>query len=155
MKIYLKMLGCRLNQSEIDTMARQFEQQGHIIVETPDDADQVIVNTCAVTKEAVRSGRKMISGIHRANERAEITVTGCHAQIAPDSIAVLPGVNRVVGNRDKMRIVEQITGEKPEPFDIEPHARQDMIPGVSRTRAFIKVQDGCDNACTFCVTTVA
>jgi threonylcarbamoyladenosine tRNA methylthiotransferase MtaB len=152
MKIHLRMLGCRLNQSEIDTMARQFEQQGHVIVDNPEDADQVIVNTCAVTSDAVKSGRKMIHEIHRANAQAEITVTGCHAQIAPQDIQVLEGVVRVVGNQQKSGIVQQITGKAPEPFDLEPHARNNHL---SRTRAFVKVQDGCDNACTFCVTTIA
>lgn len=155
MKIHLRMLGCRLNQSEIDTMARQFEQQGHEIVDNPALADQVVVNTCAVTSDAVSSGRKLIRELHRANEQAEITVTGCHAQIAPQDIAVLPGVARVVDNAAKDKLVEKITGKPIELFDIEPHDRA-RLPGFgNRTRAFIKVQDGCDNACTFCVTTVA
>lgn len=155
MKIHLQMLGCRLNQSEIDTLARQFEQQGHTIVDTAEDADHIVVNTCAVTSQAVRSGRQLIRGLNRANDTAQITVTGCHAQIAPDDIAVLPGVNRVVDNREKMSIVGQITGKQPEPFDTEPHERDKSLPGTGHTRAFIKVQDGCDNACTFCITTVA
>ncbi|MAU13059.1 MAG: tRNA (N(6)-L-threonylcarbamoyladenosine(37)-C(2))-methylthiotransferase MtaB [Anaerolineaceae bacterium] len=156
MKVHLRMLGCRLNQSEIDTLARQFQQQGHEIVDQPELADEVIVNTCAVTNEAVRSGRQMIRGIHRANEHAKITVTGCHAQIAPDDIAVLPGVAKVVDNQRKMDIVPIITGEEVPTFDREPIERDDLLPGASRrTRAFVKVQDGCDNACTFCITTVA
>jgi threonylcarbamoyladenosine tRNA methylthiotransferase MtaB len=155
MKIHLRMLGCRLNQSEIDTMARQFEQQGHEIVDNPALADQVVVNTCAVTSDAVSSGRKLIRDLHRANDTAEITVTGCHAQIAPQDIAILPGVARVVDNANKDKLVEKITGKATELFDIEPHDRA-RLPGFgNRTRAFIKVQDGCDNACTFCVTTVA
>jgi threonylcarbamoyladenosine tRNA methylthiotransferase MtaB len=155
MKIHLRMLGCRLNQSEIETMARQFEQQGHEIVTDPTLADQVVVNTCAVTADAVTSGRKLIRDLHRQNETAQITVTGCHAQIAPDDIAVLPGVARVVANQHKDALVTQITGQPLEPFDLEPHERH-LRPGEgARTRAFIKVQDGCDNACTFCVTTIA
>jgi threonylcarbamoyladenosine tRNA methylthiotransferase MtaB len=153
MKVHLRMLGCRLNQSEIDTMARQLVQQGHVIVDAPDEADQVIVNTCAVTNDAVKSGRRMIADLHEANTHAEITVTGCHAQIAPQDIAVLPGVKRVVGNREKNTLVTQITGQAVEPFELEPHERDQKH--LTRTRAFVKVQDGCDNACTFCVTTVA
>lgn len=156
MKVHLRMLGCRLNQSEIDTLARQFQQQGHEIVDQPELADEVIVNTCAVTNEAVRSGRQMIRGIHRVNKTAKITVTGCHAQIAPDDIAVLPGVAQVVDNQRKMDIVPIITGADVPTFEREPIERDDMLPGASRrTRAFVKVQDGCDNACTFCITTVA
>jgi threonylcarbamoyladenosine tRNA methylthiotransferase MtaB len=156
MKVHLRMLGCRLNQSEIDTMARHFEQQGHEIVHEAQDADQIIVNTCAVTTEATKSSRKMIRDLNHSNPTADITVTGCYAQISPNDIAVIDGVKRVVGNARKNSIVSDITGQKVELFDIEPHAREER-PGFggNRTRAFIKVQDGCDNACTFCVTTIA
>jgi len=156
MKVHLRMLGCRLNQSEIDMMARQFEQQGHTITDNPDEAEQIIVNTCAVTNEATRSSRKLIRELNRANQTAEITVTGCYAQIQPDDIAIIDGVKRVVGNAEKSGIVTEITGVEVEPFDLEPHARDVTSAGFgARTRAFIKVQDGCDNSCTFCVTTVA
>ncbi|RMG87763.1 MAG: tRNA (N(6)-L-threonylcarbamoyladenosine(37)-C(2))-methylthiotransferase MtaB [Chloroflexi bacterium] len=156
MKVHLRMLGCRLNQSEIDTMARQLVQQGHEIVDDPTTAERVIVNTCAVTNEATRDSRKLIRELNRANPEAEITVTGCYAQISPQDISVLPGVAHVVDNRQKERIVEQITGTPTALFDIEPHARDSVVPGaLGRTRAFVKVQDGCDNACTFCITTVA
>jgi threonylcarbamoyladenosine tRNA methylthiotransferase MtaB len=154
MKVHLRMLGCRLNQSEIDSMARQLEQQGHTIVQSAEEADHVIVNTCAVTHEAVKSGRKMIRDIHRRNDDAKITVTGCHAQIAPEEIQVLPGVARVMSNQEKGKIVSQITGQPTEPYDLEPLEREQSHFAL-RTRAFIKVQDGCDNACTFCITTVA
>ncbi|MGJ3240669.1 MAG: tRNA (N(6)-L-threonylcarbamoyladenosine(37)-C(2))-methylthiotransferase MtaB [Anaerolineae bacterium] len=156
MKVHLRMLGCRLNQSEIDMMSRQFEQQGHTITDSPADADQIIINTCAVTNEATRSSRKLIRELNRSNPQAQITVTGCYAQIQPDEIKVIDGVKRVVNNADKHAIVSEITGVPLEAFDIEPHARNVSSAGAGmRTRAFIKIQDGCDNACTFCVTTVA
>ncbi len=159
MKIHLRMLGCRLNQSEIETMARQFQQQGHEIVDDPALADQIIVNTCAVTHDAVRDSRKLVRQLHRAGDQAAITVTGCYAQIAPDEIAVLPGVARVIDNLGKDDLVPSLTGQPlasldAAPFDVEPIAR-DTPQHLARTRAFVKVQDGCDNACTFCVTTVA
>ncbi len=156
MKVHLRTLGCRLNQSEIDTMARQFSQQGHEIVDDPAQADWFVVNTCAVTKEATRSSRQLIRELSRANTEGEITVTGCYAQIAPDTISVLPNVTQVVDNLSKDQLVESVTGVPFEPFDHEPIHLDEIYPGASgRTRAFIKVQDGCDNACTFCVTTVA
>ena len=136
-------------------MARQFEQQGHTVVSDPAQADEIIVNTCAVTSEAVRSGRRLIRDLHRSSETAAITVTGCHAQIAPQDIQVLPGVTRVVGNREKDDIVPMLTGQPLESYDMEPIQREARPGEGLRTRAFIKVQDGCDNACTFCVTTVA
>lgn len=155
MKIHLRMLGCRLNQAEIEAMARQLEAQGHHITDDPAEADQMIVNTCAVTQDATRSSRKLIRELHRAGENAAISVTGCYAQISPDEINVLPGVARVVDNAGKDSIVEAITGVPVEPFDHEPLGREIAPGALGRTRAFVKVQDGCDNACTFCVTTVA
>ncbi|MDX1995335.1 MAG: tRNA (N(6)-L-threonylcarbamoyladenosine(37)-C(2))-methylthiotransferase MtaB [bacterium] len=155
MKVHLRMLGCRLNQSEIDSMARQFQAQGHEIVDQPDAADWMVVNTCAVTQDASRSSRQLIRELHRANENAQITVTGCYAQIAPHEITTLPGVVRIVDNLGKDTLVEKITGVRVQPFDHEPLARAASAGAAGRTRAFVKVQDGCDNACTFCVTTVA
>jgi threonylcarbamoyladenosine tRNA methylthiotransferase MtaB len=154
MKVHVRHLGCRLNQSEIETMARQFAAQGHELVDDPASAEQIVVNTCAVTLDATRDSRKLIRQLHRASPDAQIAVTGCYAQIAPDEIAVLPGVRRVVGNLEKEALVPQITGQPLEPYDIEPIQRGEP-PWVGRTRAFIKAQDGCDNACTFCVTTIA
>ena len=154
MKVHLKMIGCRLNQSEIDTMARQLQAQGHEIVADPTEADHFVLNTCAVTNEATKTSRKWIRDFHRKNEVGDITVTGCYAHISPTEIAVLPGVSRVLDNQQKETLVPTITGEPLEPFDKEPVER-DSMGLLGRTRAFVKVQDGCDNACTFCVTTVA
>jgi len=146
------MTGCRLNQAELDTMARQFAAQGHEIVREAADADWHVVNTCAVTTQAAASSRKLIRELHRARPDAQITVTGCYAQVAPEAVGKIGGVVRVIDNTGKDTLVEQLTGQTAMPFDAEPVARE-AIPG--RTRAFVKVQDGCDNACTFCITTVA
>lgn len=146
------MVGCRLNQSEIDQMARQFEAQGYTVTDQPAEAALHVVNTCAVTQQATRSSRKLIRDLHKANPDAQITVTGCYAQISPDEITVIDGVARIVDNYAKDSLVETLTGIKPELFDAEPVSRETRI---GRTRAFVKVQDGCDNACTFCITTVA
>jgi threonylcarbamoyladenosine tRNA methylthiotransferase MtaB len=155
MKVHLRTLGCRLNQSEIDSMARQFRGQGHEIVDDPALADQVIVNTCAVTQDATRGSRYAIRDLNRTNAKAQITVTGCYAQISPDEIGVLPGVTRVIDNMMKDKLVESITGEPIQPYDVEPISRDNRLGAYGRTRAFVKVQDGCDNACTFCITTIA
>lgn len=152
--VHLRTLGCRLNQAEIDAFAREFADRGYAIVDAPDAADEIIVNTCAVTEDAVRSGRQLIRQLHRDNPDAAITVTGCQAQILPDQIRGLPGVSRLVSNLDKDGLVAQVAGEAGEVFDREPHQRGTPA-WMHRTRAFVKVQDGCDNACTFCVTTVA
>lgn len=152
MNVHLRMLGCRLNQSEIDRMARDFQQRGHVIVDDPALADHIVVNTCAVTIDAERDSRKLIRQLHRANTGAAITITGCYAHLSAEAVGELPGVARVIDNHAKDRLVELITGESSELFDREPLERDTHI---ARTRAFVKVQDGCDNACTFCITTVA
>ncbi len=86
MNIHLRMLGCRLNQSEIDHMARAFVRRGHVIVDDPALADQIVVNTCAVTIDAERDSRKLIRQLHRINADAAITVTGCYAHLSADAI---------------------------------------------------------------------
>ena len=155
MKVHLRMVGCRLNQSEIDTMARQFRALGHEVVDSPEAADHFVLNTCAVTNEASKTSRKLIRDFRRSNAQGETTVTGCYAQIAPHDIRQLPSVRRIVDNGSKAGLVSLVTGETIDEFDAEPIERQ-IAPGFTgRTRAFVKAQDGCDNACTFCITTVA
>ncbi len=155
MKVHLKMVGCRLNQSEIDTMARQFEALGHEIVNSAEEAEHFILNTCAVTSEAAKTSRKFIRDFHRGNPAGETTVTGCYAQLAPQELRQMPGVRQVIKNSDKEGLVSQITGETIQIYDREPLERQTSPGTLGKTRAFVKVQDGCDNACTFCVTTIA
>src|SRR6185436_18631001 len=154
MKIYLDTIGCRLNQSEIETMARQFRVAGHEIVASAEMADMAVVNTCAVTNEAAADSRGKIRQIARAGVN-EIIATGCWSTLQPQKANELPNVLRVVTNDRKDHLVADILNLPQESFDIEPISRQ-PLPGLHRrTRAFIKVQDGCDNACTFCITTIA
>jgi threonylcarbamoyladenosine tRNA methylthiotransferase MtaB len=154
MKIYLDTIGCRLNQSEIETMARQFRAAGHEIVEAADVADMAVVNTCAVTNEASADSRAKIRQIARAGVN-EIVATGCWATLQPGQAKDLPSVLHVIPNARKDRLVPDLLSIPQESFDLEPIARE-PLPGLHRrTRAFIKVQDGCDNRCTFCVTTIA
>jgi threonylcarbamoyladenosine tRNA methylthiotransferase MtaB len=158
MKIHLHTIGCRLNQAEIETMARQLATGGHVIAADATEADTVILNTCAVTAEAARDARNLTRRFARANPAAGIVLTGCYATLAPAELAALPGVARVVGNGDKARIPLLLDPTLPASaplFDREPLARETAAGSVGRTRGFIKVQDGCDNRCTFCVTTIA
>jgi len=152
MKIYLDTIGCRLNQSEIETMARGFRAAGHEIVASPESADMAVVNTCAVTTNAAADSRGAIRRIARAGVD-EIIATGCWTTLQPQKALELPNVKRVVANERKDHLVEDVL-DLPT-FDVEPLTRV-PLPGLHRrTRAFIKVQDGCDNHCTFCITTVA
>jgi threonylcarbamoyladenosine tRNA methylthiotransferase MtaB len=154
MKVYLDTIGCRLNQSEIETMARQFRAAGHEIVGSAGEAELAVVNTCTVTSRAAVDSRSAIRRIARAGVD-EIIATGCWATLQPETAASLPNVLRVVNNTQKELLVPELLNLPLESFDLEPIARE-PLPGLrQRTRAFIKVQDGCDNHCTFCITTVA
>ena len=154
MKVFLDSIGCRLNQSEIERIALQFRAAGHEIVDSPTGADYVVVNTCAVTTEAASDSRQKIRQAHRAGQAA-IVATGCWATLDPKGAAAIPGVDWVVKNQDKDDLVANVLKIPVEEMDLEPLARE-PLPGIHlRTRAFIKVQDGCDNFCTFCVTRLA
>ncbi len=163
MKIYLDTIGCRLNQAEIESMARQFRAAGHEIVGSAAEADMAVINTCTVTSAAASDSRgKVRQAARRGADK--IVVTGCWATLEPQAAAALPGVRRVVPNDRKDSLVADILNLQPstlraepqgEAFDLEPLTRV-PLPGLrQRTRAFIKVQDGCDNHCTFCITAIA
>lgn len=158
MKFYLHSIGCRLNQSEMEHLGRQLTAAGHALVLDPAESDIAILNTCAVTAEAERATGQQTRRIHRSQSDARIILTGCHATLAPDILAKLNGVTQVVPNRQKERLIQIVLPEATsdaQPFDQEPLTRQTLVGGQSRTRAFVKVQDGCHNRCTFCITTLA
>ena len=142
-------------------MARQFRAAGHEIVAAAEFADMAVVNTCAVTTEAASDSRSKIRHIARAGVN-EIVATGCWTTLQPQAARELPNVLHVITNDRKDQLVSDVLHIQPDPsagsgqaFDLEPISRQ-LLPGLHRrTRAFIKVQDGCDNQCTFCITTVA
>lgn len=154
MKVFLNMVGCRLNQSEIETFARQFRSAGHTIVAVPEDADLVVVNTCAVTAGAASDSRQKIRQAARSGAK-EVIATGCWATINPGGASALPGVTRVIDNASKDSLVPQVLQLPAETFELEPVEREPLPGARARTRAFIKVQDGCNNRCTFCITTIA
>jgi len=154
MKVFLDSIGCRLNQSEIEIMAAQFRRVGHNIVSNSAEADLVIVNTCAVTNAAASDSRQKIRQASKiGNQR--IIVTGCWATLDPFAAKAMPGVENVILNEDKSNLVSELLHISPQIFDVEPMARERLPGGHQRTRAFIKVQDGCNNFCTFCITKIA
>jgi len=151
-RVYLHSLGCRLNQSEIETMACQLAAAGHAVVDGPDRADVCVVNTCAVTAEAERKSRHYLSALARANPEARIAVVGCYATLSPQQCAGFPGVSWVVPNAEKERVVEMVASS-PSPSSSPLPLSLGRGEGIrTRTRAFVKVQDGCDNHCTYCIT---
>jgi threonylcarbamoyladenosine tRNA methylthiotransferase MtaB len=151
MKVYLGSLGCKLNQSEMDSLAGELAADGHELVASAVEADLCVLNTCAVTHVAAQKSRQALRRLHRDNPQARLIATGCYAQIAPEDLCGLPGLERVLGNHEKHRLVELI--------GVCAAERQiaGTAPRVSRlrTRALIKIQDGCDNACTYCIIHVA
>lgn len=153
MNVFLDTIGCRLNQAEIEKIASQLRQAGHRIVTSAAEADMVIVNTCAVTTEAASDSRQKIRQAVRAGA-GQVVVTGCWATLEPAGAEKIPGVTRVIGNPLKDQLVKEIFNIE-ETFDLEPIARQPLPGAHLRTRAFIKVQDGCNNFCTFCITRLA
>jgi threonylcarbamoyladenosine tRNA methylthiotransferase MtaB len=158
MKVYLSSIGCRLNQSEIETMGRQLMAQGHQLVSDAAVADKVIINTCAVTSQAARDARNQTRRIQRHNPDTEIFLTGCYATIAPTELEKLDVAVHIVSNKNKSHIVQMLDPHIPDElpvFDRAPIMREFLVGHTGNTRAFVKVQDGCNNRCTFCVTTIA
>ena len=157
MKIFLDSIGCRLNQSEIETIARQFVLSGHEITDTPAEADVSVINTCAVTAAAASDSRGKIRQAQRAG-CPTVLVTGCWSNVDPDGAANLAGVHSVIRNEEKDFLVRDFLSLTPEVFDnltIADDPRMALPGKQQRTRAFIKVQDGCDNFCTYCITRIA
>ncbi len=155
MKVYLDSVGCRLNQSELERLARQFKRAGYAIAASPKESDLVVINTCTVTSAAAADSRAKARRAHRQNPNAKIVLTGCWSSMEPAAAASLPGVTRVVPNSAKENLVDEMTAGISTALPTEP-LRRVALPGMRRrTRAFIKVQDGCDNHCTYCITTLA
>ena len=157
MRVHLQALGCRLNEAELETWARDFRNQGIEVAEDVADADIVVVNTCAVTAESVRKSRNLVRRAQRKNPTARLVMSGCYAALSPEQAADELGVDLVVGNMEKDRLVE-IT-QQALSLPVMPQGATE--PGENpllkrgRQRAFIKVQDGCRYRCTYCVVTLA
>jgi len=156
-RVYLESLGCRLNEAELEDWARRFARRGWRVTTDPRAADLVVVNTCAVTTTAARKSRQLIRRTHRHNPAARLVVSGCYASLGSDEAAAIDGVDMVVGNADKDRLVEMVHAHMRLPvmpqMAAEPGAAALFARG--RSRAFVKIQDGCRYRCTFCVVTTA
>jgi threonylcarbamoyladenosine tRNA methylthiotransferase MtaB len=150
--VHLCALGCRLNQAELEGLAAALRAAGHRLVPTPDQADWVVLNTCTVTHRADADSRAMLRRIHRQAPQARIAVTGCWSEVNPSQAADLPGVDLVVSNADKSALAGLLGPVSMGPVE----AARAPIPGPRRrARAFLAVQDGCDQACAYCLTTIA
>lgn len=157
MQVYLKAIGCRLNEAELESWANEFQRRGHSITSAPQGADVVVFNSCAVTGEAARKSRQQVRKLHRENRMAKLVVSGCYATLAADQVAAELGVDLVVDNAQKDQLVARVERELTPPAisiaAAEPGEAALFARG--RQRAFVKVQDGCRYRCTYCIVTLA
>lgn len=154
LRVAFTTLGCKVNQSESDTFARQFAAAGHQCVSFDELADVYIVNTCTVTHVADKKSRQMLNQARRLNPEALVVATGCYASIVGDALAT--DGTLVVRNRDKERLVRLVEGrlrgtapDAPYFSDLEKYV--EVSGGQERSRATVKAQDGCDSHCTYCI----
>ncbi|MGD9180814.1 MAG: tRNA (N(6)-L-threonylcarbamoyladenosine(37)-C(2))-methylthiotransferase MtaB [Desulfobacterales bacterium] len=161
-KFTITTLGCKVNQYESDTIAKQLESADWLPAPKNEPSEICIINTCTVTQKASMQSRQAVRRAIRANPAARVVVTGCYAQTEPDAIAEIKGVDYIVGNADKHAICELIRSNKNpasnRPLticrDIQPERDIAFAPDVGaeyRTRPFLKIQDGCDAFCTYCI----
>ena len=177
MKILYQTLGCKLNFSETSSLAQTLRDAGHETAHRGEQADVCILNTCSVTDVADQKGRQAIRRLHREHPNAILIVTGCYAQLQPEQIARIEGVDYIVGANDKPQILEIVTNlankanrankanlhllfrtDLATPADRLSEAGKAFHPSCSkedRTRCFLKVQDGCDYFCTYCTIPMA
>jgi threonylcarbamoyladenosine tRNA methylthiotransferase MtaB len=159
-------LGCKLNYSETSTLSRRLEADGFVKKEFEDEADVYVINTCSVTENADKECRQIVRKIQRRAPQAMVVITGCYAQLKPEEIAKIDGVDLVLGAAEKFNLaahLKEITkgpadngGAKICSCDIEEVAGFNSSFSVNdRTRAFLKVQDGCDYNCSFCTIPLA
>jgi threonylcarbamoyladenosine tRNA methylthiotransferase MtaB len=161
-KVAFYTLGCKLNFSETSTISRMFEEKGYKKVEFTDTPDIFIINTCSVTENADKKCHKVVREARTISPDAYVTIIGCYAQLKPQEIASIPGVDAVLGAAEKFRLVELLDGfvRKPQAevyaSDIEAANKFNTSYSINdRTRTFVKVQDGCDYSCSFCTIPLA
>lgn len=149
-------LGCKLNQYETEAMRRLLEDQGYHSVDFQQEADVYVINTCTVTKRSDVRSRQMVRRAAGRSGKRLVVVTGCYAQRAPHQLSKIPGVDLVLGNVEKTNILEYIEGLGKRRVFVSRMESQSEFPemevsGFARhTRAFLKIQDGCDGRCTYC-----
>ncbi len=158
--VALHTLGCRLNQAETAVIARTFQERGFDIVEFGEQADITVINTCTVTEQADAKCRQAVRQSLRKNPRSFVAVIGCYAQISVEAIRQIEGVDLIMGNEDKLRLIDHIDSwqKRKEPLVLHSAkiARTPFTietPGLytTHTRANLKIQDGCNFVCSFCI----
>lgn len=161
-KVAFYTLGCKLNFSETSTIARSFEDAGYAKVKFDEFPDIFVINTCSVTENADKKCRQLVKKARKINPDSYIAIIGCYAQLKPEEIAEIQGVNIVLGANEKFDIIKHIEQldsheEKAVSYGKIKEVKE-FIPSFSygdRTRSFLKIQDGCDYFCTFCTIPLA
>ncbi len=161
-KVAFYTLGCKLNYSETSSIGRLFEDQGYRKVEFTDSPNIFVINTCSVTENADKKCRKVVKEALKVSPEAFIVIIGCYAQLKPNEIASIPGVDLVLGASEKFQLLEYLNDlkktTKTQVFNQPIEQATTFISSYSygdRTRTFLKVQDGCDYSCTFCTIPLA
>ena len=158
--VALATLGCKVNQFETETVEGLFRQRGYEVVPFSETADVYVINTCSVTSLGDSKSRQLIRRARRQNDAAIIAVTGCYAQVSPEEIKALDGVRVVLGTKDRAKIVDYVEQAAREDglldgvADVMEQGEFEDIPlfGMpTRTRAFLKIEDGCQNFCSYCI----
>jgi threonylcarbamoyladenosine tRNA methylthiotransferase MtaB len=162
-KVAFYTLGCKLNFSETSTLSRLFEEGGYAKVDFDENPDIFIINTCSVTENADKKCKQLVRRALKINPDGLIAIVGCYAQLKPEEIGKIPGVDLVLGANEKFNVLEYIekledkSGKTIVQFDSIKKTTE-FVPAFSygdRTRSFLKVQDGCDYFCTFCTIPLA
>lgn len=155
MKVSFQVLGCRLNEAEVEIWSRDFNRFGHSVCNDPLDANCIVLNSCSVTAEADRKSRQLINRLKRDNPDAKLVLTGCYASLQAEKIKQDLSVDLLIDNREKDQLAEKVLSHLDlTDSEIDP-VNQDLMFERGRHRAFIKIQDGCRYRCTFCIVTVA
>ena len=161
-RVAFHTLGCKLNYSETSTISRDFINKGFEKVEYRDHADIYVINTCSVTENADKEARKLIRQAKRLNPLSSIAVIGCYAQLKPEEIAAIDGVDLVIGSEEKFNLLDHLNelDQKEDNSIIRSsiehvHSFKPSYSIGDRTRSYLKVQDGCDYTCSFCTIPLA
>ena len=152
-------LGCKVNQYETEAMLELFEKEGYEKAETEDYADVYVINTCTVTHMSDRKSRQYIRRMKKKNPDAIIAVVGCYSQVSPEEILSIDEVNLVMGTNDRKKIVEEVkkidASRKVSTVDdimkVKAFEEIEINKTNGKTRAFLKIQDGCDRYCSYCI----
>jgi threonylcarbamoyladenosine tRNA methylthiotransferase MtaB len=161
-KVSFYTLGCKLNFSESSTLARSFEEAGYARVDFDAEPDVFVINTCSVTENADKKCKQLVRKAKEINPNGYVAIVGCYAQLKPEEIAKITGVNMVLGANEKFKLLEEVEANLEKETQVVKHESikhaltfNPSFSAGDRTRSFLKIQDGCDYFCTFCTIPLA